>query len=34
MYETLRGLLFLVPAERIHRLAFAALRGVAAAAPL
>ncbi len=34
MYETLRGLLFLVPAERIHRLAFAALRGATAAPPL
>ena len=34
MYEKLRGLLFLVPAERIHRLVFAALRGATAAAPV
>src|ERR1700742_1839990 len=34
MYATLRRLLFLVPAERIHALAFAALRGATAAAPV
>jgi dihydroorotate dehydrogenase len=33
-YATLRRLLFLVPAERIHGLVFAALRGAAAAAPV
>jgi len=34
VYAALRRLLFLVPAERIHGLAFAALRGAAAAAPV
>jgi dihydroorotate dehydrogenase len=34
MYDSLRQLLFLVPAERVHGLVFGALRGVAAAAPV
>jgi dihydroorotate dehydrogenase len=34
MYTALRQLLFLVPAERIHTLVFAGLRGVTAAAPV
>src|ERR1700759_1285080 len=34
MYATLRRLLFLVPAERIHTLVFAGLRGATAAAPI
>src|SRR6202012_1257686 len=34
MYATLRRLLFLVPAERIHTLAFAGLRAATAAAPV
>jgi dihydroorotate dehydrogenase len=33
-YSALRGLLFLVPAERIHRVVFAGLRGATATAPL
>jgi dihydroorotate dehydrogenase len=33
-YETLRRLLFLVPAERIHRVVFAGLRGATATAPM
>jgi len=33
-YATLRRLLFLVPAERIHRAVFAGLRGATAAAPM
>jgi dihydroorotate dehydrogenase len=34
MYDSLRQLLFLVPAERVHGLVFGALRGAAAAAPV
>ena len=34
MYAALRRLLFLVPAERIHTLVFAGLRGATAAAPV
>ena len=34
VYDTLRRAMFVLPPERIHTLAFAALRGAAAAAPL
>jgi dihydroorotate dehydrogenase len=34
VYNVVRRLLFLVPPERVHTLVFAALRGVAAAAPV
>src|ERR1700753_1446571 len=34
MYATLRRLLFMLPPERVHPLAFAALRGATAAAPV
>ncbi|MGA8328286.1 MAG: dihydroorotate dehydrogenase (quinone), partial [Mycobacterium sp.] len=32
-YQALRRLLFLVPAERIHRVVFAGLRGATATTP-
>ena len=34
VYSALRRLLFLVPAERIHRIVFTGLRGATAAAPI
>jgi dihydroorotate dehydrogenase len=34
IYDVVRGLLFVVPPERVHALVFAALRGVTAAAPM